>query len=298
MKYTEFGTTGLKVSRIALGGYPFGGVNKANNWDPFTPEGRVTAVETINRALDLGVNLIDTAPSYGNGNSESIIGEVMEARRADCLLATKVGWNGLSPDEITRSVEESLIRLRTDYVDLIQFHGGAYESHHVDHIMKDGLIDALERLREQGKTRFIGFTVEEPWTARPLIASGRFQVVQMRYNLIYQSAAVHALSDARRAGMGVTVMRPMTSGILQRLAGYIAPEWDEARSLYEVCLKFVLSDSRVHAANVGMRWPHEVEQNVKMVDEFGPSFDIADLPRMTATVYQAQDTESVQNHGN
>jgi aryl-alcohol dehydrogenase-like predicted oxidoreductase len=95
--------------------------------------------------------------------------------------------------------------------------------------------------------------VEEPWTARPLIASGRFDVVQMRYNVIYQSAALHALDEAIGADLGVAVMRPMTSGILQRIARHLAPQWSES-DIYKVCLEFVLSDSRVHVANMGMRW--------------------------------------------
>ena len=118
--------------------------------------------------------------------------------------------------------------------------------------------------------RFIGFTVEEPWTARPLIATGAFDVMQVRYNLIYQSAALHALNEAREADMGVAVMRPMTSGILQRIAEYLAPEWQQAHDLYDVALKFVLSDSRVHVANVGMRWPEEVARNVALVESFRP----------------------------
>ena len=74
-------------------------------------------------------------------------------------------------------------------------------------------------------------------------------------------------------------------------ARYLAPEWQNAHDLYDVCLKFVLSDSRVHAAIVGMRWPDEVDRNVKLVEAFHPSFDFAQLPRMTADVYSAEDSE-------
>ena len=70
MEMVQFGATGLTVSRLGLGGYPFGGVNHARDWDPFTEAGREAAVETVNRALDRGINYIDTAPSYGDGNSE------------------------------------------------------------------------------------------------------------------------------------------------------------------------------------------------------------------------------------
>ena len=288
-----FGRTGLQVTPIALGGYPFGGVNRAAGWDPFTPEGRTMAITTVHRALDLGINYVDTAASYGDGNSESIFGEALaqDGRRQRVVLATKCRWNGTREDVI-RSVGQSLARLRTDVIDVIQFHGGMFTAENVRHILEEGPLDAFRALREQGKVRFFGFTCEEPWTARPLIASDAFDIVQLRYNLIYQGAALHALTDAREHGMGVAVMRPMTSGILQRTLRFLKPEWPEA-AVYEVALKYVLSDSRVHVANVGMRWPHEVEQNVALARDFRPphGFDAADLPRLTAGIYRVADEE-------
>ena len=115
--------------------------------------------------------------------------------------------------------------------------------------------------------------------------------MQVRYNLIYQSAALHVLDQAGDADMGISVMRPMTSGILQRLAAAIAPEWHTSRDLYEVALKFVLSDSRVHVANIGMRWPREATANARLAETFVPPLDVALLPRMTAHVYAAEDAE-------
>jgi len=285
----RFGRTDLEVTRIALGGFPFAAANRARGWDPFTPEGRAAAIRTIHAALDAGINYIDTAPSYGDGNSESIVGEAVAGRSPRPILATKVGYRDLSPEDVTASVAASLRRLRTDVIDVIQFHGGMYTQQDVDHVVNGGLLDALESLREKGLVRFIGFTAEEPWTARPLIATGRFAVVQIRYNLIYQAAALHALDEARDADMGVAVMRPMTSGILQHMAAYLAPEWQDARDLYEVALKFVLSDSRVHVANVGMRWPEEVARNAALVESFHPTFDMAELPRSTSGIYVAND---------
>ena len=286
---TRYGKTELRVSRIALGGYPFGGVNRARNWDPFTPQGRATAISTVHAALDAGINLIDTAPGYGEGNSESIIGEATQGRRDEFILATKVGHHKMSAADVTAGVESSLKRLRTDVIDIIQFHGDTYEPVQVHHILDEGPLDALIALRERGLVRCIGFTVEEPWTARPLIASGRFDVIQVRYNLIYQAAGVHVLNEADELDMGVSVMRPMTSGILQRLAGYIAPEWQNAHDIYDAALRFVLSDSRVHVANVGMRWPGEVAKNVALVESFKPAFDVARLPRLTAEIYKTDD---------
>ena len=284
----RYGRTELEVTRLALGGYPFGGVNKAHDWDPFAPKGRATAIDTIHAAIDAGINYFDTAPGYGNGNSESIYGEATQGSRDKIVIATKVGYGGNAAD-VTTSVEASLERLRTDVIDVMQFHGGMYSQAEVDHILNDGLLDALVALRDRGLVRFIGFTTEQPWTGRPLIATGAFDVVQLRYNIIYQAAALHALNEARDADMGVSIMRPMTSGILQRMAGYIAPGWNDAHDIYEVALKFLLSDSRVHVANVGMRWPHEVEKNVKVAESFKPQFDMAELPRMTAEIYRTED---------
>jgi aryl-alcohol dehydrogenase-like predicted oxidoreductase len=284
----RFGRTGLEVTRLALGGYPFGGVNLARGWDPFSKEGRAMAIDTVRAALDAGINLIDTAPGYGAGNSESIIGEATAGRRDEFVLATKVGYQG-SAAEVRASIRRSLERLRTDVIDVIQFHGGMYTAEEVSHILDHGLLDALVDLRRQGHVRYLGFTVEEPWTAQPLIASGAFDVMQVRYNLIYQGAALHVLNQAREADMGVSTMRTMTSGILQRLADYLAPEWNRAHDLYEVALEFVLSDSRVHVANVGMRWPEEVSKNVALVKAFEPPFDMVKLPRMTAQIYQTDD---------
>ena len=286
---TRFGKTGLEVTRIALGGFPFGGINRARGWDPFTPDGRAAAIKTVHAALDAGINFIDTAPGYGAGNSESIIGDATQGRRDQFVLATKVSYAGLSGDDVKASVEASLKRLRTGVIDVIQFHGGVYTQQQVKHILDDGLVDALYELRDQGKVRFVGFTVEEPWTALPLIASDRFDVMQVRYNLIYQAAALNALNEAREANLGVSVMRPMTSGIFQRLTEYIAPRWDQVHDMYEVALKFVLSDSRVHVANIGMRWPEEVAKNVALAESFVPPFDMAELPRMTAHIYASDD---------
>lgn len=284
-----FGSTGLRVTPIGLGGFPFGGVNKAAGWDPFTPDGRATAIATIHRAIERGINYLDTAASYGDGNSEAVIGEALSSagRRQQVILATKCPWNA-DAEKVTASAEASLRRLRTDTVDVLQFHGGRFTAGNVDHILNRGPLDALRRLREQGKVRFLGFTCEEPWTALPLIASGVFDVVQLRYNLIHQGAALHALDAARGQRIGVAVMRPMTSGILQRTLRVLKPEWRE-EDVYEVALKYVLSDSRVHVANVGMRWPDEVDRNVDLVESFIASFDVATLPRLTAGIYKEAD---------
>ncbi|MGV8989396.1 MAG: aldo/keto reductase [Cypionkella sp.] len=291
MQKITLGRTGLEVSRLVLGGYPFGGVNHANDWDPWSEAGRKTVFATINHAIDRGITYIDTAPAYGQGNSEVLIGEVMKTRRDEVVLATKVRWDGLGKDEVIASVHESLKRLQTERIDIVQFHGGMFTDAESDHIINGGPLAGLLQLKEEGKIGFIGLTAEEPWTALPFLKHDEFDVYQLAYNFIYQAAARNVLIETKAADVGVVTMRTMTSGILQRSARYLAPEWDAAHNLFEVCLKFVLSDSRVHAPIVGMRWPEEVDRNVDLVEGFTPDFDFAELPRMTAHVYQAEDAE-------
>lgn len=297
MEHVALGNTGLRVSRIGLGGYPFSGVNRARNWDPYSAEGRLTALATIHRALDLGINYIDTAPGYGNGHSEHIIGEVMRTRRDECVLATKVGWQGLDGAAVKESIHQSLERLGTSHLDVAQFHGGRYTEADYAHIVHGGPLQALRELQQSGEIRFIGLTAEEPWTSRPFLESGEFQVVQLAYNLIYQSAAVHVLDDARQRGIGVVTMRTMTSGILQRILRSLAPEWVQAKDPYEVCLEFVLSDPRVQVALVGMRWPDEVDRNVQFLEAFEPRLDVSAVPRLTADIYGAEDAEAERDDG-
>jgi len=233
----------------------------------------------------------NTAPSYGDGNSERLIGEVMRTRRDECVLATKVGWQGLDKQAVLASVDASLRRLQTDHVDVIQFHGGMFTTEDRDHILDGGPLAALQELRASGKVRFIGLTAEEPWTARQFLDTGLFDMVQVAYNLIYQAAALHLLRDTAQRGTGVVSMRSMTSGIFQRLAQQLAPEWQEGRDVYTVCLQFLLADLRVHVVNVGMRWPEEVDRNVRIVEEFVAPLDVAQLPRLTAGIYHLEDTE-------
>lgn len=287
-----FGRTGLTVTRLGMGGFPFGGVNEAAGWNPFTSEGRAAAIQTIRHGLERGITYFDTAPGYGNGNSESIYGEALEGVPAPYTLATKCPWSKVGAAEVIASVEASLRRLRRETIDVVQFHGGFYTEADARHILENGPLDGLVRLREQGKVRFLGFTTEEPFTALPLLASGAFGVVQMRYNLLNHQAAEHALPRAKEAGVGVAVMRPMTSGILQRILRDLAPEWLAARDPYEVCLSFVLSEPRVHTALVGARWPHEVDRNVRLAEGFTPRLDLSAVPLRTADIYKEQDQQA------
>jgi len=292
MQKRSLGRTGLQVSPIAIGGAAFSYVQKSRNWDPMTDEGRQVVVDTLNAALDHGINFIDTAPAYGEGYSETLVGLVMKDRRDECVLASKV-WYDLDAKGVEESVHNSLSRLQTDHIDLMQIHGLMYSPDEVEHVLHGGPLDTLIKLKEQGKIGHIGITTEEAYTVLPFLNYDDIETYQIAYNLITQSPARHFLIEAEKVNAGIVTMRTMTSGIFQREAAFLAPEWAAARDLYEVSLKFVLSDSRVHAGIVGMRWPEEVRANVALIEGWTPPTDMADMPRVTFGLYKAEDEDAV-----
>lgn len=287
MQKRRLGRTGLLVSPIALGGSAFTYVHKAQNWDPHSPEGRSIVLAMIHKSLDHGINYIDTAPAYGQGYSETLVGEVMKTRRSECVLASKV-WFESDYQATVDSVHESLRRLQTDRIDIMQVHGRMYTADQTENILGGGLLDALLELKAAGKIGHIGITTEEPWTVIPFLAHDAFEVFQVAYNIIYQAAARHFLLEAAKADAGVVSMRTMTSGIFQREMSTLMPEWS-TDALYKLSLRFVLSDSRVHSGIVGMRWPEEVDRNIEIVKNWHPEIDFASIPRLTGEMFKSDD---------
>jgi len=295
MKTLLFGNTGLEVSRIGFGGMPIGVRHRSMNFDPYTPEGKAQVIRMIQLAADLGINYFDTAPSYATpgveaewGHSQKLIGEALEGRRDQVVIATKFGC-GHDPAEAEKVIERSLEHLRTDYIDVMQLHGGRYNPELVDKILNGGTIDMMERLRDQGKIRFFGFTSEQAWSALPLIESGRFDMCQVCHNLIYQHVAEEALDAANERNMGVAIMRPLASSRFHRILKALEPRWLETSSDYDLCLKFLLSDSRVGVINVGMRFEEELRRNIELVNTFEPPFDVAKETGGMLPAYQAED---------
>lgn len=279
MDMVRFGRTDLMVSRLCFGCVSFGVKDPTRDWDPFSIEGRAHSLALIAKARERGVNLFDTSPDYGDGHSEMLLGEAFRQGRDKVHIATKVDYGGQSPEDVTASVEASLKRLGTDYIDIIQFHGGNYPPASIKRILDKGLLKALQRLRDDGKVRHIGLTVADPITARTLIETDEFDAVQMLYNLVEQAAARHALKWANERDLGITVMRPLAAGMLENLFQSIAPDWSEPGKIVEVCLKFLLSDRRLHTINIGIRYERELLRNIELVEEYVPTCDIAKLPR-------------------
>jgi L-galactose dehydrogenase/L-glyceraldehyde 3-phosphate reductase len=220
MKTRRFGRTGLQVSEVVLGAGYVGGLFVLADDD--------TRRRVLRRALDAGINWIDTAPLYGQGRSEEALGWLLAEIPDPPCLSTKVRPDFGMPDlrgQIERSVHESLKRLRRDSVDLLQLHN-PIDASNVAQVLGE-TVDALERIRAQGLARFIGLTAlgEAPAIVRA-IDSGRFDSAQVYYNLLNPSAARamparwtgHDFSGivaaCKRHDVGIMNIRVFAAGVL------------------------------------------------------------------------------------
>jgi aryl-alcohol dehydrogenase-like predicted oxidoreductase len=213
MQMQPLGKTGMQVSRFCLGAMMFGGMGNSDHAD---------CVRIIHRAIDAGVNFIDTADVYSEGESEQIVGKALKGRRESIVLATKFFFPmGTGPNErggartwIVREVEASLKRLGTDYVDLYQIH--RYDP---DTDLEEILFTLTELVR-QGKIRSFGSSmfppdriVESHWVAerRGLL---RFRCEQPWYSIFSRDTERFVLPVCHRYGMGVIVFSPLDGGFL------------------------------------------------------------------------------------
>lgn len=142
-----FGRSGVPVSLLGLGGSSLGGVQSEEE-----------AIRIVHEALDAGVNFLDNAWEYHDGRSEKRMGKALKGRRAEAFVMTKVCTHGRDGKLAMRQLEQSLKRLQTDVIDLWQIHEVIHENDPDLHFAKGGAVEALERAKQQGKVRFVGFT--------------------------------------------------------------------------------------------------------------------------------------------
>jgi aryl-alcohol dehydrogenase-like predicted oxidoreductase len=286
MEYAQFGKTGVSVSRLGFGGAALGVKNYIRPYDPGTEEAKLEAHRALETAVELGLTFFDTAPAYGEGRSERIFGEVLGALEPGRIfLATKCVPSDY--DGVMRSVEGSLKRLRRDYLDLLQIHGGTYTDERARQILGPrGMVDAMLRLKAEGVIRFIGFTSEDNNRAVfDFIGSGLFDTAQLCYNLLFQhgyepNRPFGSLLAAEQQGLGIAAMRASGSGMLQRWIRMIRPEddFDYGPAL----IQFVLSNPLVDVALAGMRSPERVRQNVAIANDMAGRVDLRALHRRSA----------------
>ena len=302
MEHRQLGRSGLRVSSLALGTMTFGGRGTFSNVGSTEVD---EARRIVDRALDAGVNLVDTADIYSDGRSEEIVGEVLAGRRDRVVLATKArfatgeGPNdaGLSRGYLIRACEASLRRLQTDHIDLYQVHE------------RDGItpveetVDALDTLVHQGKVRYVGCSNHSAWHVMKALGVaerlGRTRYVsqQIYYSLLHREAERELVPMAIDEGLGIVVWSPLAGGWLSGkyrrgeplpsgsrqaspwgeppihdpdhlyhvIEGLVAVANDLGRSPAQVALAFLLDRPGVTSVIVGARHEEQLGENLEAV---------------------------------
>ncbi|MBK7599514.1 MAG: aldo/keto reductase [Acidobacteria bacterium] len=298
MKYRTLGRTGIEVSEVGYGAWGIGGVQWTGGDDE-------EAKLALNLAIDQGLNFIDTALAYGDGHSERVVGEVVRSRSERIYIATKVPpknreWPAakvplqevLPAEHIIKCTEKSLRNLGIETIDLQQFHVWR------DEWTEDGeWLEAVTRLREQGKIRYVGISINDyqPWNAMKALRHGHIDAVQVIYNIFEQAPQDELYPLCRELNIGVLARVPFDEG---GLTGAIKPDtvfpetdfrtWffrgdrkrkvferveklkallgPEAETLPELALRFTLSHDAVSTVIPGMRSTRHVTSNISLSD--------------------------------
>ncbi|MBM6980551.1 MAG: aldo/keto reductase [Actinomyces succiniciruminis] len=218
MEYTKLGTTDITIPRLCIGGMSFGEVfPDSHQWSI----DQSATQEVIARALELGVNFIDTANVYARGTSEEFIGQSLKnlgVKREDVVLASKVYFNEghLSREAINREIEGSLKRLGTDYLDLYIIHRFDYDTP-IEETMEalDGLVKA-GKVRALGASAMYGYQLHNLQLAADANGWTRFASMQNHYNLLYREDERELIPVCQQYGMSLTPYSPLASGHLTR----------------------------------------------------------------------------------
>jgi aryl-alcohol dehydrogenase-like predicted oxidoreductase len=319
MRYTQLGSTGLIVSRLALGGSTFTQGDKSLG--AFYKVGPELADELVGKALDVGVNYFDTADVYASGQSEELLGAALKPHRDRVVLSTKVGnrgagnrellHSGLSRRHILWSIDQSLKRLGTDWIDY-------YVVHRVDPFAPlEETLEALDAVVKAGKARYIGYSNWPAWQAAAAIAHqkanglARFTHGQMYYSLLGRDVERDTVAMMRHFGLGMTVWSPLAYGFLagkytvedmtkddNRFAHFDWLKFDKAQafallpileeiaaakqcSMAQLAIAWLLTRPAVDSVLLGATKTYQLEDNLGAVDVSLSAEDLARLDEAT-----------------
>ncbi len=291
MKYRKLGASDLNVSEISLGSWLTYGVGVEKD----------AAIGCVNRAFELGINFIDTANVYGRGASETVLGEALSGRkRGSYILATKVfgdmggGNQGLSAKQIEKQLDDSLKRLRTDFVDLYQCH--RYDTN----TPLAETMEALTRAVKSGKVRWLGFSEWSPQNIEDSIAMTgveHFVSSQPQYSLLWRRPEAKVIPLCKANGISQIVWSPLAQGVLTgkydpdkpapagtraasdnmggAIKGWMDKSWLEGvqrmkplaqqagLTMAQFALAWVLREPNVSSAIVGASKPEQLDENAK-----------------------------------
>ena len=301
MKFRQLADTGVFVSELCLGTMTFGGVGQI--WEVMGGLDQSAADVIVHRALDAGINFIDTANVYAAGESETLVGHAIAGRRHEIVLATKVrgrmgpGANqvGLSRLHIIESVEASLKRLATDYIDLYQIH----RSDPITNI--EDTLRALDDLVHAGKVRYIGCSNVPAWQLMKALGISRdqrlerFRCTQSYYSLVGRDLERDTIPLLKDQGLGLLVWSPLAGGFLSgkftrdggdesaRRAKFDFPPVDKEKgfaildvlapiakahgvSVAQAALAWILANDAVTSVIIGAKKIAQLDDNLKAID--------------------------------
>jgi aryl-alcohol dehydrogenase-like predicted oxidoreductase len=209
MQYRKLGKTGFEISRISLGTWQVGG-----KWG--TKFDHENADRILNKAVDMGVNFIDTADVYGDGESEKAVGRLVKNRSERIYVATKCGRRlsphtseAYTPEAMRKFVEESLVNMKLDTLDLVQLHCPPTQVYY-----RPEVFETFDRLKEEGKILNLGVSVEKVEEAIKAVEYPNITTVQIIFNMFRQRPAERFFRLACRRDVGVIVRVPLASGLL------------------------------------------------------------------------------------
>ncbi|RDI51117.1 aldo/keto reductase [Nocardia mexicana] len=302
MEFSTLGNTGLIVSRMAFGAMTFTAGNR--DMQAISKVGAELAGELVGRALEAGINFFDTADGYAGGESETLLGQALRAHRDDVVIATKVGFrsgepltrSGLSRRHILWSVDQSLRRLDSDWVDV-------YIAHREDPFTPlEETLAALDEVVRSGKARYLGFSNWSAWKVAAALEIQRangfapFTHGQMNYSLVGRDVERDVIPMMSRYGLGMTIWSPLASGFLSgkytretltdpdnRLSGFDLLPIDKERgfaliermriiadkhsaSVAQIALAWLLAQPAVTSVLLGATKLHQLEDNLGALD--------------------------------
>lgn len=212
MKKRKLGKTGLKPTEIGFGCWAIGGHGYGATDDK-------ESLEALESAWEKGVNFYDTADTYGFGHSEELVGKFLKAKpRDEIIIASKVGWDfygedgskkNFTPEYIFEACEKSLKRLGVDCIDVYQLHNPTPEQ-----IEEGSAIDALEKLKKEGKIRFSGVSIHTERDAKACFENGKVDTLQLILNILEQGLSETVFPKAKELGVGLIVREPLACGLL------------------------------------------------------------------------------------
>ena len=244
LQYRTLGKTGLKVTAVSMG--------VMNCSDP----------AVLLRAYDLGINFYDTADCYMRGRNEEMVGKVFEGKRQKVFIQTKV--HAHDEKKMRASVERSLRRLRTDYIDVLVWHGHSSQ----DEVSDPKLFEFMSKMKKEGKVRFTGFSAHSHMASllREAAKSNFHDVALVSYNFTHSKDLKEAVALAAQSGIGIVAMKTQAGGYKKEKMGGLSP--------HQAALKYILMDQNVSCAVPGVTTIEQIEECAAVM---GTSFSKGDL---------------------